>query len=234
MNILHTVIECIFIAVIMIITLLSHEIAHGYTAMFLGDNTAKWSGRLSLNPFRHINPRYAKWIFIGVFVGKLIPMLSFLSSLVMWVGFILLLQPVPINPANFQDPKKGMAITALAGPVVNLLIAFVSMFLWVAVSRTDIPYLTEYLFLFFQTLVMYNIQLAVFNLIPVPPLDGSRVLFAFLPSRYYFQIMQYERYVMLIFLAMVYMGVFDVLISRGAVNIFNAFFGIVSKVMGLM
>lgn len=232
MNILNLLIEVVFIILVLVFSLLPHEIAHGYTAYLLGDNTAKYQKRLTFNPFHHINPTYALWIFGGILLGKLIPVLNFLTGIMVWVGFVLLLKPVPINPANFKDPKKGMAITALMGPVTNLLIAFVGMFLWELTLRFPIPYVGDYLSLLFQLLVLYNIRLAVFNLIPVPPLDGSRVLFAFLPTRYYFKVMQYERYIMIVFLILIYNGAFNFLLDNGVNNIFHAFARVITLVLG--
>lgn len=242
MNItIDSVISALITVLTLLFALLPHEIAHGYTAYLMGDRTAKHMGRLSMNPFRHINPMYAGWILLGVFVGKVFPTVSQLSDILMWVGFVLLLKPVPINPANFRDPKKGMAITALMGPVTNLVIGFLAMLLsyfamigtaWsINHSNEVLLKVCQYGGEFFILLTYYSVTLAVFNLIPVPPLDGSRVLFAFLPDRYYFKVMQYERYIMLVFLVLVYSGSFDFLLGNGVRNILNAFQSVCVPIM---
>lgn len=236
MNItLDTVMSALITVLTLLFALLPHEIAHGYTAYLMGDRTAKQMGRLSLNPFRHINPMNAGWILLGLFVGQLFdnPAMATLSRILTFVGFVMLLQPVPINPANFRDPKKGMAITALMGPVMNLVIAFLSLILfylsqigfnWSLLHANDtLLQVSKYTMEFFSSLTLYSITLAVFNLIPVPPLDGSRVLFAFLPSRYYFKVMQYERYIMVIFLVLLYTGAFDLLLDNGVNNVIKSF-----------
>lgn len=231
---IDTVIYALITVLTLTLALLPHEIAHGYTAYLMGDCTAKNMGRLTMNPLRHIHPMYAGWILLGVFVGKLFPAVDFLSNILMWVGFVLLLKPVPINPANFRDPKKGMAITALMGPVTNLVLAFVAMlllglrFVW----YIEFPGF-NYVETFLSMTAMYNITLAVFNLIPVPPLDGSRVLFAFLPTRYYFQVMQYERYIMLVFLVLIYSGTFDFLLDNGVNNVLNFYETVIFRILGI-
>jgi Zn-dependent protease len=168
-----------------------HECAHGWIAYKLGDNTAKYSGRLTLNPLPHIDPMGALFILLFGFG---------------WA------KPVPVDPRNFKNPKRGMAITALAGPVSNLLAALVGGFLYVALGLFGggMPYfLFMALDLFLSYYIIINVSLAVFNLLPLPPLDGSRILGAFLSDRALSKYYQYERYIMLGLMLLLFLGVLD-------------------------
>lgn len=155
-----------------------HELAHGLVANRLGDDTARLKGRLTLNPLAHLNPLGTIMIFL---VG---------------IGYA---NPVPVNARNFKNPKAGMALTALAGPVSNILMGWVSIWLYYICvysfkSSSTFAFAITSFFLYAAEI---NVMLAVFNLLPIPPLDGSKILAGLLPTKVYFKYMQYERYVMI-------------------------------------
>lgn len=157
--------EYLFLIVILIFSIVIHEISHGAAANYLGDPTAKYAGRLTLNPIRHLDP-------IG---SILVPLFLIILRSPILLGWA---KPVPINPYNFRDQKYGSAKVALAGPGSNLTVALVfglALRFFPAISA--IPGL----YLMFSYIVYINILLAVFNLLPLPPLDGSHILFTFLP-----------------------------------------------------
>ena len=176
-------------ALVTLIAIPFHEAGHALAAWLLGDPTAKREGRISLNPFRHFD---------------LVGTLCMIFAGVGWA------KPVSTDPRNFKNPKWGMALTALAGPAANILLAYVGMvawklmYYWAPVNDAAI-----YIAMFLQYLVLMNVSLAVFNLIPVPPLDGSRILLAVLPERIYFGMMKYERVILIIVLAAVWGGFLD-------------------------
>ena len=161
---------------VVFLTLPIHEFAHAFTAVKLGDNTPRWMGRYTVNPFAHID--YLGALFIILFGFG-------------WA------KPVSVNANNFRNPKRDMAITALAGPISNILVAFISLFicnLFLSVYYKASFEILFYLSFFFSYVAQINVYLAVFNLIPIPPFDGSRLLSALLPDRYYYKLMRYEKY----------------------------------------
>lgn len=187
-----------------------HEYSHALVATKLGDQTARLSGRLTLNPMAHISPWGAIMILL--------------------VGFGYA-KPVPVNVRNtkMKNKKAAMALIALAGPLSNLIIGFLSVMvryiIIVAASKRGGEMTTAIfaLNIFFQYSAIININLAVFNLIPIPPLDGSRILFAILPSKLYFGIMKYERYIMAAMFLLLLTGVLTTPLSYLSNLIYNAF-----------
>ena len=190
-----------------------HECAHGFVAYKLGDNTAKRQGRLTLNPIAHID-------YLG-------------AALLLLIGFGWA-KPVPINARNFKNEKVGMAISALAGPMSNLLAAIVAGLiqngLIVLIVKGILPMgpvianmpVMEYVLLFFQFLIMINIGLAVFNFLPIPPLDGSKIMMAFLPNKAIMWIYEREHIISMVLFIVVMMGGLNGILNR-ADDIFYSF-----------
>lgn len=169
-----------------------HETCHGLAAWWLGDDTAKRMGRLSLNPLRHVD-------VIGLVMMALVRF-----------GWA---KPVPVDMRKFKNPKAGMALTALAGPVSNVLLALLVMALRAVVLvfyyRAAYQEIWEWIVMFLEYTAVLSTGLAVFNIFPVPPLDGSKVLFALLPDGVYAKLMKYERFGMLLLVVLLLTDVLD-------------------------
>lgn len=190
-NIGTTIYTLLIRAFIIIAILPIHEFAHAYMAHRLGDDTAKYSGRLTLNPVRHLDP-----------IGSI-------ALLLAGIGWA---KPVPVNSMNFKNRKGGMALTALAGPMSNFIVAFIAMFLYriffcFAVGMAADVF--EIISFFFTTVISINIFLAIFNLIPCPPLDGSRIVGYFLSNKANYTLNKYENYIWIGLMVVIVTGVLD-------------------------
>ena len=178
---------------VLVLSIVFHEVAHGYAAYRLGDPTARDAKRLTLNPLAHIDP-----------VGSvLLPLILVFTNSSMLFGWA---KPVPFNPGYFRDVKKGMMIVGAAGPVTNLILA--------AIAGALLHLLSPYgvIGLFLKHLCIINVILAVFNLIPIPPLDGSRIVIGFLPSHWARSYLRLERFGFFIIFGLLWLGVLDLVI----------------------
>ncbi len=213
---MNYIIDKIVMIPMVLIALMFHELAHGWVSIRLGDPTPKYQGRMTLNPLAHLDP-----------VGTLLMVLTGFG----WA------KPVEINPRYYRDPKKGMALTALAGPVTNFLLAVAAMLIYGVIfviylktgifanSMSSISYLV-------MRFVMLNLCFMVFNFIPIPPLDGSRILGVFLSNSAYFKLQQYERYSFIAIILLSASGAFDRIIGTGVGVVFEyMLFGLEKLIM---
>ncbi len=203
MDIANIIRQLAISALPILIAITFHEVSHGFVANRLGDPTAKRMGRLTLNPIAHID-------MVGTIIMPV--MLLFFTNGQFIFGYA---KPVPINPANFRDPKKHMAISAAAGPITNIGLAIISALLikiMIPVIMFLLPgsianTIVEPLSLMLIKSIQWNVLLAVFNLIPVPPLDGGRVLIGFLPYRQAAAYSRIEPYGMIIVIILIMTGI---------------------------
>jgi len=205
---------------ITLIALTFHELAHGWVSTKLGDPTPRLRGRMTLNPIAHLD-----------LIGTLLMILTGFG----WA------KPVEVNPQYYKDRKKGMALVGIAGPLANLILAILGMIIWVLPyaianwTNSALPELfqrvmTTFMYMF----IMRNLCFMVFNLIPIPPLDGSRIIGMFLSNRTYYKLMEYERYSMLIIMFLSISGVFSSIIGTGMVFFFNLIFKGVGSLFGIL
>ena len=207
----------IFLIPLRLLALVMHEFSHGYVSTKLGDPTPRIRGRLTFNPMAHLD----LW-------GTILMLLTGFG----WA------KPVEVNPMYYKDRKKGMALVAFAGPAANLILAFLSLLLnalfIILFYYTGAP---QSFYLFVSRLCSYSAQInlcfMVFNLIPIPPLDGSRILGMFLPDRSYYTLMQYERYSMLLIMFLSLSGAFSTIIGTGMGTLYSAIAGLMNKLLSL-
>ena len=191
-----------------------HEMAHGLVALWLGDTTARDAGRLTLNPLRHIDI----W--------------GLLMMVICGFGWA---KPVPVNMYNFKNPKRGMALTALAGPAANIIISCLALALYgrVYASLYDSA-AGAYVLQMIELTAYLSCALAVFNILPIPPLDGSKVLFSLVGDQTYSWLMRYERYGFLILMALVFFNVISGPLSAATGWVYEKLFSIAQFTFGLV
>lgn len=191
-----------------------HELSHGFVAYKLGDPTAKNAGRLTLNPIKHLD------------------LVGLVMMIVVKVGWA---KPVPVDMRYFKNPKRGMAVTAIAGPAANFILALASVAVCSIVYHfAPMTHVTLLVLCFLANLALLGVGMGLFNLIPISPLDGSKVLFSLLPDRIYFTILRYEKYVMIALIALTFFGVFDKPLSFLMLHVLQGFCTVTGLPLGAL
>ena len=215
----ETILDYLIKALVLFTAVPVHECAHAWVAEKMGDDTGRKQGRITLNPFAHLT----LWgslmmILVGFGWGK----------------------PVMVDSRNFKNPKKGMVLTSLAGPASNFIMAFLSMIVYKVLaflSYAKDSSTLDMLATVFVYITLINISLAVFNFLPIPPLDGSKIFNAILPEKWYFTIMKYENFIFIALIILVYSGLLDAPLSflQGKViDVMLYLTGWVDKIMSLL
>lgn len=207
-------VSTVIVLIIVVCSVVLHELAHGVVAYWLGDNTAKEAGRLTLNPFKHIDP----------YMSILVPVVLYLLNAPVFGGA----KPVPVNYRNLKWHEWGMALVAIAGPFANLLIAFITFLIghftgWIyGTSGTTLNFI-------FTEIIFINLGFAIFNILPIPPLDGSRVLYAIAPDGFRVILQNIERYgIIIVYMLILLFGeVFSHLMIAGMDSVLNFFYWVV-------
>lgn len=187
-NLISYIVPMLFSFAVLLIAFPVHELAHALTAYKLGDPTAKYAGRLTLNPFKHMD-----------LIGTLCLVLFRFG----WA------KPVPVDPRNFKNPRAGMAIVSLAGPLSNLILAFLSLICrdlmnLIPLTNTVSLNIVSIIYTFFYYAAWINISLCIFNLIPIPPLDGEKILSFFLPERWAMMFEHYSMYFQIVLMLLLF------------------------------
>lgn len=217
----NSLIEYVYLIPVILVSLSFHEFAHAYISYRLGDPTAKNLGRLTINPLKHLDP---------------------IGTIMMFAARVGWAKPVPINPVYYKDRKKGTMLVSIAGPLSNIILAFIfafpMLYLGQKVDYLSSSYVNIAVIMYNISMLFFlvNINLAIFNIIPVPPLDGSKILSGILPSRYYFKFMEYENYIGIIFLLLIFVfpGVLGTVMSPFVKVIQTAILTVVKPIVGML